>query len=64
MWSEPAWLIIFHIEDLRDLKVVAEASGRYYDIMRIVPQLGGHEFLCIRRQRKGDRDLYVSKVEA
>lgn len=64
MWSEPAWVIIFHVEDLDDLKRVAELSGRRYDVMAAAQKLGGHEFLCVRRQRNGSRDLYVSKVEA
>jgi hypothetical protein len=43
---------------------VAELSGRRYDVMSAANRLGGHEFLCIRRQRNGTRTLYVSRVEA
>jgi len=64
MWSEPAWLFIFPLDDQDDLKRVAELSGRKMDVYRIASQLGGHEFLCVRRQRDGRRALYVSKVEA
>lgn len=63
MWSEPAWVFIFPLEDDDDLKRVAELSGRKLDVYNIGKQLGGHEFLCVRRQRDGRRALYVSKVE-
>ena len=62
MWSEPSWLFIFKIEDGDDLRRVAELSGDKQSIWRIVPKLGGHEFLCVRRQRAGEHALYVSKV--
>lgn len=63
MWSEPSWIIIFTPEDEDDLKRVAELSGRKPAVLEIVPQLGGFEFLCVRRQRSGGRGLYVSKVQ-
>jgi energy-coupling factor transporter ATP-binding protein EcfA2 len=62
MWSEPSWLFIFTVEDDEDLKRVAQLSGRKQDVWRIVPKLGGHEFLCVRRQRDGRHSLYVSRV--
>jgi len=62
MWSEPSWLFIFTVEDDEDLKRVAQLSGRKVDVWRIVPKLGGHEFLCVRRQRDGRHSLYVSRV--
>jgi len=62
MWSEPSWLFIFSVEDDEDLKRVAQLSGRRGDVWRIVPKLGGHEFLCVRRQRDGRHSLYVSRV--
>lgn len=62
MWTEPSWIIIFAPDDLDDLKRVAELSGAKDAVMEIAPQLGGHEFLCIRRQRAGTKTLYVSKV--
>lgn len=64
MWSEPAWIFIFALEDDDDLRRVAELSGRKRDVFYITKKLGGHEFLCIRRQRNGKRALYVSKVDA
>jgi hypothetical protein len=63
MWSEPAWIMVFNIEDVDDLKRVAELSGRKMDVFRIARKLGGHEFLCVRRQRAGQHELYVSKVD-
>lgn len=63
MWSEPAWVIIFKPTDLRDLRTVAEVTGRYEETMQVAPRLGGHEFMCVRRQRAGEAELYVSKVE-
>lgn len=62
MWTEPSWVIVFTPEDEQDLKRVAELSGAKDAVMEIVPQLGGHEFLCIRRQRGREKALYVSKV--
>jgi energy-coupling factor transporter ATP-binding protein EcfA2 len=62
MWSEPSWLFIFKVEDDDDLKRVAQLSGDKQSVWRIVPKLGGHEFLCVRRQRGGDHALYVSRV--
>lgn len=64
MWSEPAWLMVYRPDDEEDLKRVAELSGRKLDVYRIVPNLGEHEFLCVRRQRHGGiREIYVSRVE-
>lgn len=62
MWSEPSWVIIFPPEDEEDLKRVAQASGQKAAVLDIAGRLGGHEFLCVRRQRGGARGLYVSKV--
>lgn len=62
MWSEPSWIFVFAVEDEDDLKRVAQLSGQPLAVWRTVPRLGGHEFLCIRRQRGGTRGLYVSKV--
>lgn len=65
MWSEPAWVMIFLMDDEDDLKRVAELSGRKNDVFRFVPELGEHEFVCIRRQRHaGAREIYVSRVDA
>jgi hypothetical protein len=62
MWSEPAWVFIFRPDHRADLKTVAEASGEELGVWATVPQLGGHEFLCVRRQKDGRRGLYVSRV--
>lgn len=63
MWSEPKWVFIFHIEDREDIKRVSEVSNRErMAIWSVVPNLGEHEFLCIRRQ-EGHRALYVSRVD-
>lgn len=56
-------MFVFAVEDEEDLKRVAQLSGQPLAVWRVVPRLGGHEFLCIRRQRGGDRGLYVSRVE-
>jgi hypothetical protein len=62
MWSEPSWVFIITPEDEDDLKRVAQLSGRKREVLEIVPQLGGYEFLCVQRQRNGQRALIVSKV--
>lgn len=63
MWTEPAWLIVFRVESRGDLKAIAEYSGREVDVYNIVPKLGEHEFLCIRRQRHaGEQEIYVSRM--
>lgn len=63
MWSEPAWLIAFRVDDLNDTKRVAEMSGERYAMLTEVEQLQGHEFVCVHRPRAGERKLYRSKVE-
>lgn len=63
MWSEPSWVLIFAVEDEDDLKRVAQLSGQSLAVWNCVPKLGGHEFMCIRRQRGGDRANYVSRVD-
>jgi energy-coupling factor transporter ATP-binding protein EcfA2 len=63
MWSEPSWVLVFAVEDEDDLKRVAQLSGRPLAVWSIVPNLGGHEFMCIRRQRGGTRGIYVSRVD-
>lgn len=63
MWTEPAWLCIYRLENRDDIKRVADLSGYPNEVWAIVPRLGEHEFLCIRRQRHaGQRELYVSRV--
>lgn len=63
MWSEPSWVFIFPPDDDDDLQRVAQLSGARDDVLDIAQQLGGHEFLCVRRQRDmGVKQLYVSKV--
>ena len=66
MWSEPSWVCIFAPDDEDDWRRVAELSGAREQVLEITPQLGGHEFLCVRRQRDlgaSGKKLYVSKVE-
>lgn len=65
MWTEPAWVFIYKMESKDDIKRVAELSGEFGDtVLTYIPQLGPHEFLCIRRQRteRGDKQVYISKV--
>jgi energy-coupling factor transporter ATP-binding protein EcfA2 len=64
MWSEPSWVFILRPEDEDDLLRVAQLSGAKHQVLELVPELGGHEFLCVRRKRgEGRRQLYISKVE-
>lgn len=63
MWTEPAWLVIYKLENRDDIKRVADLSGYPDEVWAIVPNLGEHECLVIRRQRhKGEQELYVTKV--
>ncbi len=50
MWSEPYWLFLFRPEDEEDLKRVAQLSGRKQLVMEVLPTLGNHEFLMLRRR--------------
>lgn len=61
MWSEPYWLFIFRPEDEDDLKRVAELSGSKRLVLDVVPTLGSHEFLMLRR--RPERLAVVSQVE-
>jgi energy-coupling factor transporter ATP-binding protein EcfA2 len=63
MWTEPSWLIICRPEDDDDLREVAKLSGEKMAVLNTVPHLGPYEFLCIRRQRHAQRELYVSRVD-
>lgn len=63
MWSENSWFFIFPPKDERDLVTVAQASGRRYDVVNVVENLGGYEFLCVVAKRDGLNDLIVSKVQ-
>lgn len=61
MWSEPYWLFIFRPEDEDDLKRVAQLSGSKQLVLDVVPTLGTHEFLMLRR--RPERVAVVSQVE-
>jgi hypothetical protein len=61
MWSESYWLILFRPEDEQDLKRVAELSGFKQTILDVVPTLGAHEFLMLRR--RPERVAIVSQVK-
>lgn len=64
MWTEPAWTVVYKLESRDDIKRVADLSGFPNEVWEIVPRLGEHEFLCIRRQRhQGQQELYVSRVD-
>lgn len=62
MWSEPAWLFVFRLHDLDDLKRVGEISGDRDQLTAAVEHLGGHEFIAVHRPRAGHREMYASKV--
>lgn len=61
MWSEPYWLFIFRPEDEDDLKRVAQLSGFKELVLEVVPELGTHEFLLLRR--RPEKLALVSQVE-
>lgn len=64
MWSEPSWLFIYPLDDEDDIARIAQLSGRKWEVWEVVPRLGEHEFMCVRRQRdKGIKEIYVSRVE-
>jgi hypothetical protein len=62
MWSEPYWLFLFRPEDEQDLKRVAELSGSKQLVMDVVPTLGDHDFLMLRRRGR-ERGAVISTVE-
>jgi hypothetical protein len=64
MWTEPAWLFVYRLKNRDDVKHIADLSGEQVGVWSIVPQLGEHEFLCIRNQQhQGEQHgLYVSRV--
>ena len=64
MWTEPAWVFVFPLDDDDDIRRIAELTGRRREVWNCVPRLGEHEFLCVRRQRHaGAREIYVSRVD-
>lgn len=60
MWTEPYWLFLFRPEDDEDLKVIADRSGQKDLVREVLPQLGAHEFLMLRR--RPERLAVVSQV--
>lgn len=60
MWSEPYWLFLFRPEDEEDLKRVAQLSGNKELVMQVLPTLGEHEFLMLRR--RPERIAVISQV--
>lgn len=64
MWSEPSWLIIFRLNDDEDVKRVAELSGDRLGVWAAHQRLGGYEFICVKRQRAAEHELYVSRADA
>lgn len=64
MWSEPAWVFIFRIDDHDDMRRVAELGGGRRELADAIERLGGHEFLVVHRPRGSGRELYVSRVSS
>ena len=61
MWSEPYWLLMFRPQDDEDLKVLADRSGQRDLVRDVLPTLGAHEFLLLRR--RPDEFAVISQVE-
>ena len=61
MWTEPYWLFLFRPEDEDDLKIVAARSGRKQLVLDVLPTLGTHEFLMLRR--RPEQLAVISQVE-
>lgn len=61
MFTEPYWLFLFRPEDDEDLKTVADRSGQKELVREILPTLGAHEFLMLRR--RPERIAVISQVE-
>jgi len=62
MWSEPYWLFLFRPEDEQDLQRVAELSGSKALVLEVLPQLGDHDFLMLRRRGR-EKGAVISTVE-
>lgn len=63
MWSEPAWLFVFQLNDMDDLRRVGEIAGDKLELQAAVEHLSGHEFICVRRPAGGEREMFASRVE-
>lgn len=61
MWSEAYWMFLFRPEDEDDLKTIAMRSGFKQTVLDVVPSLGPHDFLMLRR--RPDRLAVISRVE-
>lgn len=65
MWTEPAWVVIYQLDHHEDVKHLAKLVGSDFTetVWNVIPQLGTHECLVIRRQRHPKvREIYVTKV--
>lgn len=63
MWTEPKWLVIYRLRSRDDIKHVADLSGAADQVWQVVPRLGAHECLVIRRLEQDDEmEFYVTKV--
>lgn len=63
MWTEPKWLVIYRLRSRDDIKHVADLSGAAEVVWTVVPRLGAHECLVIRRQEGADEmEFYVTRV--
>lgn len=61
MWTEPYWYFLFRPEDEDDLKTIAARSGFKDLVLDVLPTLGNHEFLMLRR--RPDRIAVISEVQ-
>lgn len=61
MWTEPYWLFLFRPEDEDDLKLIAARSGQKQLVLDVLPTLGNHEFLMLRR--RPEQLAVISEVE-
>ncbi len=60
MWDSSSWLFLWRPEDDEDVKRIAEISGDKGLTLQVLPTLGNHEFLMIRR--RPSRLAVVSQV--
>lgn len=60
MWTESWWMFLLRPEDEDDLKTIAARSGFKQTVLEVLPTLGTHEVLVLRRRPV--RQAFITQV--